>query len=1358
MADRPPQPYGMMPSGYNNMLQQQQQQQAQQQQAQQQQQLQQQQQQLDSHPGPGFPNVWPQQMQQPFRPRSGAGMAPTQSQMNELMMRNQNMARVQGSQQMSFGMGVGVPNMGGQQAFHDQSSNQPPNGNMAGGFPSLGGMLNSNMNAAAQQRNLLQGLPASGQRQLDMMLAHNPNFMKFSPHPQIPQRPDQSQQQQQQQPQQQQSFVNTGMNHSSPGDLFASGMQNEAIRRGSPSHPPNMIAGMPGTMGSNQQAPQRRVPLSIPELQERANQLRLSIQNEENVIHTIKMQASMNGGQMAVEQQQRLSQLQTAVNLKKEYLSKIVQSLNVQNPQGPPQQANGPGAVGWVGNPQSFDNGAQRVKPPSLQQSQTPQLQAGAIGQGLAKPQTPVNHPINGGGMPPRSDQQHLTPQQGPGQQQGGMASSSGGPFPAGAMNMNGQHPFAQGMAGAGRSTPQMQNAVAGGMALNVPPVIHLAQQLLSTISPLDRQRFEQAFKNWCTKKNIPVDPHSLQMEGRQVDLFALHQTVFREGGFRKIEQNSAWDVVAGKMGFVSFPGSEGQPPKSGPVVAHHISVNYREYLQDFDTAYIANQLEAKSKEPGHPPVPHSAQIAIAITGAKTGAQVGGNPQPVQVPQPGQPMDVRPPNQMTAMMSLAHRTVPELRSMGAPDQMINFIEGNRAALQRAHQDHQVNERLRNGAMAGQQPPHASNGEQQGNTVGPSGPQPPPFGVAAGGQGVPGHLQDRRLIAQSVASFPPGAPGMSGPLGAPLPQHQQGQVPSIQGGQHPGQGQQNMVPRAGGKEQLLQTAIALVSKWKTEFMNSKIPNMPPCEVRADQRAQYNATLEQLFRMTTELDQKLPLIYCIMRDDGFVRRCIEIGITVGYQRTLVSSSNPRLIVGLETLQKMMPEVNRMREQANQIFIRQKESLQQQHFPQQMPLQQPPQPQPVGGMPPPAHMLQDIPRPPMPSSQPPPSSIPTPQGQPQQTTPHLPAQQLRPPPSLNAPPPARRNPKQPHAGSALTPGKTMQSPSPAAAASTPPSAPTPSAMVTSPQAPKSPKSKPTQKPKPLPTKQRRQSKAMPQSPAAGGSAATPQSHASPEALSTPVPANASIKRPRDEETSGQAGPSPGSGGDMNGVANGPSPPKRAKMEPSDMELPPSETAPLDKKPGMSSQISHIKSDEDASQFFMDRMQELFDNSANTEGQESLASDLTETLSMLLKGVGSSEGGEASGSGFGSDLPNVNGREPSPQPAASLFDEFFDFSNVGDEEDTKVDTPELVSSSSSTNPSPESNISESDVGGHHHLSGISTSMKMDPKLEDVSDAVRLGTWKEIDGGEAAYYQNNEWKWEGSMNTFDHPWAIFNQ
>ena len=84
---------------------------------------------------------------------------------------------------------------------------------------------------------------------------------------------------------------------------------------------------------------------------------------------------------------------------------------------------------------------------------------------------------------------------------------------------------------------------------------------------------------------------------------------------------------------------------------------------------------------------------------------------------------------------------------------------------------------------------------------------------------------------------------------------------------------------------------------------------------------------------------------------------------------------------------------------------------------------------------------------------------------------------------------------------------------------------------------------------------------------------------------------------------------------------------MEPSEVELPLSDNTPLDKKPDMSSQIAHIKTDEDASQFFMDRMQELIDTTANTEGQEAFASGITETLSMLLKGCGPSEGGEASG-----------------------------------------------------------------------------------------------------------------------------------
>lgn len=395
----------------------------------------------------------------------------------------------------------------------------------------------------------------------------------------------------------------------------------------------------------------------------------------------------------------------------------------------------------------------------------------------------------------------------------------------------------------------------------------------------------------------------------------------------------------------------------------------------------------------------------------------------------------------------------------------------------------------------------------------------------------------------------------------------------------------------------------------------------------------------------------------------------------------------------------------------------------------------------------------RPPM--NQPPPSMIP----QPQQTTPNLSAQR----PHLN-PPPSRRK-------AAGTPG-AMQSPSPAPiAASTPPNASTPSAMVASPaQAPKSPKTK--AKPKAPTAKQRRQSKAAANSPAAAG----PSSAQSPDAaVSTPVPGHASVKRQREDDG---AGVSPGPNGEMNGVANGPSPPKKAKMDSSSdggkaggsqqqkaAEVP---TA-LVKKEDMSAEIAHIKTDEDASQF-LDQMTELIKYAATSstgtaagEAQESLSNGLSETLEMLLKGCGPADGGDSGAFGLGDTMSSGSGlRDQSPPPVSSLFDEFFDFSNMPDEEDSK-DTPDLVSSS--TNPSPESNTSESD---HHHMQhNRHLQQQQQPygvgsggakPLDDISDVVRLGPWKEIDGGEAAYYQSNEWKWEGPMTTVDQPWAIFNQ
>jgi hypothetical protein len=188
----------------------------------------------------------------------------------------------------------------------------------------------------------------------------------------------------------------------------------------------------------------------------------------------------------------------------------------------------------------------------------------------------------------------------------------------------------------------------------------------------------------------------------------------------------------------------------------------------------------------------------------------------------------------------------------------------------------------------------------------------------------------------------------------------------------------------------------------------------------------------------------------------------------------------------------------------------------------------------------------------------------------------------------------------------------------------------------------------------------------------------------------------------------------------------------------------------------VEQIKTEEDATAF-LEQMTELI-MATQGEGQTSLTSDISETLDMILKGyVDGTEGSHGLPSlGMGSD---ADAAQTMPAiPPADEFVEFFDFSSFGtlddDDAGSKAPTPELMSSSS-TNPSPESNASESDAA-HHAL--LSATDPISIKMEDngVSEMLRLGTLKEIDGGESAYFQPSDWKWDGSMSALDQPWVGF--
>jgi hypothetical protein len=182
---------------------------------------------------------------------------------------------------------------------------------------------------------------------------------------------------------------------------------------------------------------------------------------------------------------------------------------------------------------------------------------------------------------------------------------------------------------------------------------------------------------------------------------------------------------------------------------------------------------------------------------------------------------------------------------------------------------------------------------------------------------------------------------------------------------------------------------------------------------------------------------------------------------------------------------------------------------------------------------------------------------------------------------------------------------------------------------------------------------------------------------------------------------------------------------------------------------EIDNIKTEEDAS-VFLEQMTELIKLTSG-QGEDSLTSDIAETLDMILKGCGAVLDAPEGSMSLGESL-GLNESSPPPKPPADEFVEFFDFSSFGtlddDDPGSKAPTPDLVSSST-TNPSPESG-SEVDPTGH--------PASVDVKTEDLdlSDPLRLGQWKEIDGGESAYYQPDHWKWDSPMPTLEPPWAIF--
>ncbi|KAK7051054.1 hypothetical protein VNI00_005166 [Paramarasmius palmivorus] len=207
----------------------------------------------------------------------------------------------------------------------------------------------------------------------------------------------------------------------------------------------------------------------------------------------------------------------------------------------------------------------------------------------------------------------------------------------------------------------------AGSLNNSVPQWQGLPFNLLAgPIPPLSKERFNSSYRSFCTQKNITHEQRLLSINGFIIDLYALHVEVIKERGASmvrylpfaslpecspnfKVQHGDLWPVVAGRLGYVQFPG---EPPMSGQAAAHQLAHVYKEYLMEFDCIYMTAFVEQRRKNM------MLAQLAQTPIFTK-----------YTVPQ------------IKTLVEFSKKSVQEMRLVNLSEVLIHGVEGHRQQLQ-----------------------------------------------------------------------------------------------------------------------------------------------------------------------------------------------------------------------------------------------------------------------------------------------------------------------------------------------------------------------------------------------------------------------------------------------------------------------------------------------------------------------------------------------------------------------------------------------------------------------------------------------------------------------------------------------------
>jgi len=189
-----------------------------------------------------------------------------------------------------------------------------------------------------------------------------------------------------------------------------------------------------------------------------------------------------------------------------------------------------------------------------------------------------------------------------------------------------------------------------------------------------------------------------------------------------QVTQRDLWEVIAGRLGFVQFPGD---PPTSAPGIAQQVQHTYYERLRQFESAYI---------------------MTMVNRGASNQQQMGGLPPGGGGPKPpptGQPTEAQPNNVHSSILpilaQIAHLSVADMRAKNIPENMITIVETHRSDIIRWRHGEMMKVANEQQGMPNPQGQPSAMPEQAGLGV-PSGAQRPPQAMVPNPPSMPSNEQ------------------------------------------------------------------------------------------------------------------------------------------------------------------------------------------------------------------------------------------------------------------------------------------------------------------------------------------------------------------------------------------------------------------------------------------------------------------------------------------------------------------------------------------------------------------------------------------------------------------------------------------